>query len=111
MRLCLDMAQRGDDLLTERAFIRAAIAILPDLGIHPSAWEEAAATMGNLAAALVVLIVDANRFRAVNPVRKPGAMLRVLTRSAQRGELNLQGSLMALGRWKLDQDCGPSAKA
>lgn len=107
MRLCLDMADRGDGMLTERAFIRAAIAILPDLGIHPSAWEEAAETMGNLAAALVVLIVDANRFRTVNPVRKPGAMLRVLTRSAQRGNLNLQGSLMALRRWKLDQDGGP----
>lgn len=106
MRMYLDARERPDRL-TDRDFIGAAIASLVDLGISPSAWEDAAETMGNLAAALSVLVVDANRFRDVGPVRKPGAMLRAMTRIAARGGLNLHGSLIALKQWKIygSSDC------
>lgn len=100
MRLYLDVACRPGDALNDRHFIKAAITILPDLGIHPTAWEAAAVTMGNLAAALSVLVIDANRFRQVDPVRKPGAMLCAMTRIAERGGLNLHGSLIGLKKWK-----------
>lgn len=101
MRLYLDASGRSPGQLTNRDFISAAIASLVDLGIRPSAWEEAAAVMGNLGAALTVLVIDANRFRSVEPVRKPGAMLCAMTRIAARGGLNLHGSLIRLKQWKI----------
>jgi replication initiation protein RepC len=101
MRLYLDVACRPGETLIDQHFIKAAITILPDLGIHPTAWEAAAETMGNLAAALTVLVIDANRFRDVGPVRKPGAMLCAMTRIAASGGLNLHGSLIRLKQWKI----------
>lgn len=101
MRLYLDAFTGPENSLEDWQFIKAAISILPDLGVHPTAWEEAAETMGNLAAALTILVIDANRFRAVEPVRQPGAMLRAMTRIARRGGLNLHGSLIKLKQWKI----------
>ncbi|WBU62250.1 replication initiation protein RepC [Paracoccus albus] len=101
MRLYLDGVCRPGDALINHHFVKAAITILPDLGIHPTAWDAAAETMGNLAAALTVLVIDANRFRDVDPVRKPGAMLCAMTRIAARGGLNLHGSLIRLKQWKI----------
>ncbi|WP_299846299.1 replication initiation protein RepC [uncultured Paracoccus sp.] len=101
MRLYLDMACPPGHALDDRHFVKAAILILPDLGIRPSAWEDAAKLMGNLAAALTVLVIDANQYRAVQPVRKPGAMLCAMTRIAERGGLNLHGSLIRLKQWKI----------
>lgn len=106
MRLYLDAYADSPHSLDDRHFIKAAIAILPDLGIHPSAWEEAAETMDNLAAALTILVIDANRFRSVEPVRQPGAMLRAMTRIARRGGLNLHGSLIKLKQWKIYNNYG-----
>lgn len=98
----MHLSARGrPDMLTNRDFIGAAIASLVDLGITSAVWEEAATTMGNLGAALSVLVVDANRFRDVGPVRQPGAMLRAMSRIAERGGLNLHGSLIALKQWKI----------
>lgn len=96
MRMYLDAQTGGDRTPTEHDFIQASISLLPALGVHPSAWDEAAAAMGDLAAALCVIVVDANRFRPVAPVRKPGAMLRSMTRLAEQGGLNLIGSLIGL---------------
>ncbi|REG28222.1 replication initiation protein RepC [Paracoccus versutus] len=101
MRLYLDSSGHSPDQLTDRDFISAAIASLVDLGIRPSAWEDAAEVMGNLGAALTVLVIDANRFRSVEPVRKPGAMLCAMTRIAARSGLNLHGSLIRLKQWKI----------
>ncbi len=101
MRLYLDGFRQPGQALDDRHFIKAAISILPDLGIRPSAWEDAAQLMGNLAAALTVLVIDANQHRAVQPVRRPGAMLCAMTRIAERGGLNLHGSLIRLKQWKI----------
>ena len=101
MRLYLDGFRQPGQALDDRHFSKAAISILPDLGIRPSAWEDAAQLMGNLAAALTVLVIDANKYRAVQPVRRPGAMLCAMTRIAERGGLNLHGSLIRLKQWKI----------
>lgn len=95
-RMYLDANRREHHSLTEHDFIQAASDLSRDLGIHPSAWGEAADTMGELAAALSVLVIDANRSRPEKPVRQPGAMLRAMTRLADRGSLNLHGSLIGL---------------
>lgn len=78
------------------AFIKAAAAIRPALGISPSAWEEATEEMGGFVAALSLLVIDARRFDPVRPIRSPGGMLRAFTANHKAGTLNLTGSLIAL---------------
>lgn len=95
-RMYLDGNRRDHHPLTEHDFIQAASDLLRDLGIHPAAWAEAVDVMGELAAALCVLVIDANRNRPEKPVRQPGAMLRAMTRLADTGRLNLHGSLIGL---------------
>ncbi|WP_236858302.1 replication initiation protein RepC [Cereibacter sphaeroides] len=94
----LDAGRRSGSTLTAHDFIQAAIAILPALGVNASAWDDAADAMGDLPAALCVLVLDANRYRPVNPVWSPGGMLRAMTERARNGSLNLHGSLIALQR-------------
>lgn len=57
----------------------AAIHLLPAMGISGVAWVDAAETMGDLRAALCMLITDADRGHPVTPIRKPGEHLRALT--------------------------------
>lgn len=96
MRLYLDGVKGARILPNELDFIRAALMILPDLGINASAWDEAAEAMGDLAAALSVLVIDARRFDPVRPIRSPGGALRSFARLAMTGKLNLAGSLIGL---------------
>ncbi|VDC34023.1 replication initiation protein RepC [Pseudogemmobacter humi] len=104
-RMYLDGNRRDHHPLTEHDFIQAASDLLRDLGIHPTAWAEAVDVMGELAAALCVLVIDANRNRPEKPVRQPGAMLRAMTRLADTGRLNLHGSLIGLKQrmWLQDE--------
>ena len=90
----LDAVKGQRVLPNELDLVRAAILILPDLGINPSAWDEAAEAMGDLAAALAVMVIDARRFDPVRPIRSPGGALRVFARLAMAGKLNLAGSLI-----------------
>lgn len=78
-RLCLDMAGKPPGRLGPLDFVAAAVHLLPPLGISGAAWGEAAETMGDLRAALCVLITDANRDHPLTPIRKPGGHLRALT--------------------------------
>lgn len=94
-RLYLDGYKNGI-LPDAGTFIQAAIAILPDLGVNLSAWDEAAEAMGDLAAAISVLVIDANRFHPARPIHSPGGALRAFTRKARTGTLNLAGSLIGL---------------
>ena len=96
MRMYLDAVKGQRMLPNELDLVRAAILILPDLGINPSAWDEAAETMGDLAAALAVIVIDARRFDPVRPIRSPGGALRAFARLAMAGKLNLAGSLIGL---------------
>jgi replication initiation protein RepC len=96
MRLCLDMAGRSPERLRELDFVTAAIHLLPALGISGPAWRDAVDAMGDLRAAICVLITDANRDHPVTPVRKPGGHLRALTQRHRSGQLNIVGSLIGL---------------
>lgn len=96
MQLYLDVRQSDPAKLCQHDFVQAAIAMLRELGIHPTAWDDAVETMGDFAAALCVLVVDANMTHPVKPIRSPGATLRAFARLASKGKLNLFGSLMGL---------------
>ncbi len=96
MRLCLDMAGRPPERLRELDFVTAAIHLLPALGISGPAWRDAVDSMGDLRAAICVLITDANRDHPVTPVRRPGGHLRALTQRHRSGQLNIVGSLIGL---------------
>ncbi|MBP1807007.1 replication initiation protein RepC [Rubellimicrobium aerolatum] len=96
MRMYLDATKGHRALPNELDLVRAAVMILPDLGINPSAWDEATEAMGDLAAALAVIVIDARRFDPVRPIRSPGGALRSFARLALAGRLNLAGSLIGL---------------
>ena len=83
----------GLDPLT---FTKAAISRCDDLRISGAAWAEAAATMGDFAAALAVLVIDARITDPVRPVHSPGGTLRAFIRHSRAGTLNLAGSLIGL---------------
>lgn len=77
-------------------FAMAAEARLPQLGIAEAIWHEATAIMGREAAALSLMILDANRTRPDNPVRNIAGALRAMTRRAERGTLRLHASVYGL---------------
>ncbi|MEP2780829.1 MAG: replication initiation protein RepC [Pseudoruegeria sp.] len=95
-RIWLSVHQKDKSMPDHRDFVFAAIDRMPELGIHGSAWTEAAEEMGDFTAALCVLVIDANRNHPINPVASPGGLLRDLTRRNKRGQLNIYGSLMGL---------------
>lgn len=96
MRMYLDAICPQTARLSRHDFVQAAISILPALGVNLSAWDEAAGTMGDLAAALSVLVIDANRHHPETPVHSPGGALPAFARLAASGRLNLHGSLIGL---------------
>ena len=96
MRLYIDATKGDRPLPRELDLVRAAILILPELGINHSAWDEAVDAMGDLAAALSVIVIDARRFDPIRPIRSPGGALRSFARLAVAGKLNLHGSLIGL---------------
>lgn len=96
MRLRLDIERQRSGRLSELDLIVAAVKALPELGIHGSAWDEAAEAMGEYQAALCVVVSDANRTHPVTPVLNPGGHLRAMTRRFLAGEFNLIGSLIGI---------------
>lgn len=100
MRMYLDARPQPGRPLTDYDFILAAEQLCGGLGIHLSAWDEAVSTMGDLAASLALLVIDANLMHPVRPIHSPGGALRAFTRRAAAGQLNLHGSLIGLKqRW------------
>lgn len=83
-------AMTWDDL------VEAAYAVLPLLGIHKSAWNDACAELGSYRAAICIMIIDQKAQDPENPVRSPGGYLRRMTARARTGELNLLGSVFGL---------------
>ena len=96
-QLYLDGYGRGD-APDPMSFVKAAVARCADLHISEDAWEEACQTMGDFAAALSILIIDARTQDRIRPIHSPGGTLRAFTRHAQAGTLNLMGSLIRLIR-------------
>lgn len=96
MRMYLDAVRREGAPLSEHDFVQTAISILPALGVHPSAWDEASEVMGDMAAALSVLVIDANRYHPEKPIHSVGGTLRAFARLSSAGRLNLHGSLIGL---------------
>lgn len=96
MRLRLDIERQRSGRLSELDLIVAAVKALPELGIHGSAWDEAAEAMGEYTAALCIVVTDSNRTHPVTPVLNPGGHLRAMTRRFLAGEFNLVGSLIGL---------------
>lgn len=82
--------------MNEGDFVEAAYRLLPDLGIHKSAWGEACANIGRLGAAMCVLIIDQKQDLPENRVRNPGGYLRAMVQRAKTSELNLHGSIFGL---------------
>ena len=82
----------------EYALVEAAAARVPHLGINITAWAAACDRMGRTKAAICILLLDANRDHAVNPVRNPGGALRGMIKAHNRGKLNIVGSLIGLHR-------------
>ena len=76
--------------------IEAANSLLPELGIHKSAWWEACRVLGRHGAAICVMVIDQKAQSSENSVRNPGGYLREMTARAEKGELNLQGSVFGL---------------
>ena len=86
-RISQDAPDWGDLMLV-------ADELAPDLGISPSAWEEARRLMGADTAALAVLITAAKQQRGL--VWQPGGYLRGMTRKWASGALNLRPALFGL---------------
>lgn len=84
--------------LRELHIIDAATRIIHPLGINHDAWIKAVNLMGDVGAALCVLLIDANRSHPTTPVRNPGGALRAMTARHKSGKLNLLGSLIGLAR-------------
>lgn len=100
MRRLIEDSKGGSPVLREIHLIDAAVRMLPYLGINRSAWEDAIEAMGESGAALSVLLLDANRFHPMTPVRNPGGALRAMTARHRKGMLNLVGSFIGLARRK-----------
>lgn len=82
--------------MNERDFVEAAFRLLPDLGIHRSAWGEACDSLGRLAAAICIVIIDQKMNLPENQIRNPGGYLRAMVKRAKSGELNLHASIFGL---------------
>lgn len=76
--------------------VEAASSLLPELGIHKSAWWEACQVLGRYGATICVMIIDQKAHDPGGPIRNPGGYLREMTARAKKGELNLQGSVFGL---------------
>ncbi len=86
----VDYAKSG--IANWRDFLATAAVVRPMLGISPSAWEEAQATIGDVQAAVVVAAI----LQKGAAISSAGGYLRELTRKAAAGEFSLGPMLMAL---------------
>ena len=85
----VDYAKGG--IVHWRDLLAAAAAVVPMMGISPSAWEEAQAVMGEIQAAIVIACL----LQRSSAIHSAGGYLRELTRKAGAGEFSLGPILMA----------------
>ena len=74
----------------------AVLRRLRDLGINPSAFEEAVEAMGWLRAMLAVMVIDRNRAHPTKPILSCGGALRAFTRRHRQGALDLRASIFGI---------------
>jgi len=91
-----DMAGTVPGQFLWHRFTMAAQGQLKTLGVAPAVWLEAVAVMGEKAASVSLMVLDANRFRPVNPVRNVTGALRGMVRRAETGGLRLHASVYGL---------------
>ena len=96
MKIWLDIERHKRGRLDLHSFVIAAQKRLPELGIHPSAWEEAVCLLDEDAAMLCVLITDAKVADPEVDILSAGAYLRGMVRAQRTGSLNIMGSLIGL---------------
>ena len=96
MKMWLDIERHKRGRLDLHSFVIAAQKRLPELGIHPSAWEEAVCLLDEDAAMLCVLITDAKVADPEIDILSAGAYLRGMVRAQRTGSLNIMGSLIGL---------------
>ena len=80
-----------------REFLATASFVRLNLGISPSAWEDAVAAMGEEGAAITVAAI----LQRGEAIKSPGGYLRNLTERARAGQFSLGPVLMALLRVKV----------
>ena len=85
-----------DRPLSWEDLLEAAYQLLPELGINKSAWWQSCQILGRHGAAICIMIIDQKAQDPHDPVRNPGGYLREMTTRAQKGELNLHGSVFGL---------------
>jgi len=87
------------DVASAGRYLRAS------LGAHPSTWDEAVRTIGDLSAAAAVIYVlqlyDDDVASGRNRIRNAGGYYRSIVRLIGSGAINLQSELLALRRRKL----------
>ncbi|MBY6092966.1 replication initiation protein RepC [Maritimibacter alkaliphilus] len=96
MKMWLDIERQKRGRLDFHSFVIAAQKRLPELGVHPSAWEEAVGLLGEDAAMLCMLITDAKVADPNVTILSPAGYLRGMVRAHRTGSLNIMGSLIGL---------------
>lgn len=95
-RFYLDHLKGDRPTPNELDLVIAAQRMLPELAINPLLWDRAVEQMGELRAALCILVIDARQSDPVRPIRSPGASLQSFIALDRNGRLNLAGSMIGL---------------
>jgi replication initiation protein RepC len=87
------------DIVSAGRYLRAS------LGAHESAWNEAVAEIGMVAAAVTVLYVlqlyDDNLARGQEQIKNPGGYFRAMVRMVKAGKIDLSVELLAMRRRRM----------
>lgn len=92
------LVKGGGGIRNWREFLAVAETARPNLGISPSAWEEARAAMGEQQAAITI----AGIYQRQDQINSAGGYLRSLTDKAKEGKFSAWPMIMALLRAKLE---------
>ena len=92
-----ELASADAELYLESMDWRMAVThICRELGVHPTAWEEAVEAMTEGIAFIALLVADRNRFHPEKPTKSVGGVLRSMATLARRGDLDLSRSVMGI---------------
>ncbi|MGB0935677.1 MAG: replication initiation protein RepC [Alphaproteobacteria bacterium] len=114
MKLYVHASLKTRKTPTHHDFIIAAYDCATHMGVNHSAWVKAIEAMGELNAALCIILIAANRDHPVRPVFSPGGTLVAMTRKHYAGQLNIIGGLIGLEerqrQAQAEQDCQGEAQ-